>query len=433
MIKINWFPEEIIRIAKKIEEKNGELFLVGGSVRDLILKRRPEEYDFEIYGNFQKKQEYLSLPELEKEEYVQDFIINIKETLKEFGEILEYGKSFGVIKMANKPYDFSFPRTENKTGVFRQDYAISLNPFLEYVDAQKRRDITINTIMYSLSREILIDNYKGLQDIQLNLIRHVDADTFIEDPLRVYRVAQFVSRFSFTVDMETMELCQSMDINNLSLERIQWEMEKLLKGKDILAGVKFLEESKALLKRHFNFHNLLYNNMSKYDDINRIHYFIEENMKMTERFAFILILFGNNFKNTEFEDYHKEIERVLLSFTNNKKDINQTLERIYNLKLLIDYYNENMDYQEVVYNLINKDLKYLELYFKFLYGENEEIKKIINEARNFKQLVKGKDLMELGIIESVKYKEILSEAIKMQISGKDKKEILLHIKRRELL
>lgn len=432
MISNKWFPEEIIRIAKKIEKQGGELFLVGGSIRDLILKIRPEEYDFEIYGNIKKRDEYFLLEEAEKIEFIQAFIKDMKEALKEFGEISEHGKSFGVIKMAHKSYDFSFPRTENKTGIKRQDYHVSLNPFLDFKEAQRRRDITINTIMYSFSKEILIDNFKGLQDIQQKLIRHVDSNTFVEDPLRVYRIAQFISRFSFNVDSETLKLCQDMDLSSLSVERIQWEMGKLFKGKDILAGLNFLDESKVLIKRHFDFYNLFRTNKHRHNEINKIQYYINENMKMTERFLFIFLLFSDDFNENEFENYLRKVKRIFFSFTNNKKDIIQSLEKICNIKILADYYNEKTDYQKSLFMIINKDLKYLYLYFKFLYGENRKIEMLIDSAENFEELVKGKDLLEYGIKESDKFKMLLSEALKMQIAGLDKEEILLQIKRREL-
>ncbi len=432
MIKNKWFPQEVIEIAKKIEEKGGELFLVGGSVRDLILKIIPKEYDFEIHGNVSKKEEYLSMPEKEKEKFITDFVENIKVTLEEFGEISQQGKSFGVIKMAQKPYDFSFPRTENKKGLTRQEYDITINPFIEYREAQKRRDITINTIMYSLSREILIDNFNGLVDIQQKIIRYVDNETFIEDPLRVYRIAQFVSRFNFTVDKNTLELCKKMDLSTLSVERIQWEFEKLLKGKDILAGINFLMESKVLLKRHFDFESLLNSNVNTHKEINKINYYIEENMKMTERFIFISLLFGKNFDDKGFENYLGKIKRIYLSFSKNKKDINQALDKICNFKTLADYYNGNIDYQEGIFLLVNRDLKYLDLYFKSLYGDDKKTEILLKEAKEFKQLIKGTDLLALGIEESENFKDLLSESIKLQTSGLKKEEILLQIKRRDL-
>ncbi len=128
MIKNKWFPQEVIKIAKKIEEKGGELFLVGGSVRDLILKIIPKEYDFEIHGNVSKKEEYLSMPEKEKEKFITDFVENIKVTLEEFGEISQQ-VFWGYKKWPKNPMIFLFPRTENKKGLTRQEYDITINPF----------------------------------------------------------------------------------------------------------------------------------------------------------------------------------------------------------------------------------------------------------------------------------------------------------------
>jgi tRNA nucleotidyltransferase (CCA-adding enzyme) len=172
----------------------------------------------------------------------------MKSLLEEFGPVNEAGKSYGIMKIKSRPYDFSFPRKEKKSGITRKDYEIVLDPFADFKEAQKRRDLTINSLMYSFEEEKIIDNFNGVNDLNNKIIRIIDPVTFPEDPLRVYRIAQFISRLGFVPDKETAALCKKMDIGELSVERIQWEMDKLLKGQYIREGIEFLFEPKYFKK-----------------------------------------------------------------------------------------------------------------------------------------------------------------------------------------
>lgn len=439
MISNKVFSDEILLIAEKIREEDGDLFLVGGSVRDLVLGINPLEYDFEIYGNVEKRKEYILLAENDKKRYLLEFIEKMKLILKTFGNIDEIGKSFGVLKMENKPYDFSFPRKENKSGITRKDYEIFLNPFLDFRDAQKRRDLTINTLMYSFNKEVIIDNFNGLGDIKNKIIRIVDSETFAEDPLRVYRIGQFVSRLGFSVDDETLNLSKDINLSSLSVERIHWEMEKLFTGKNIQEGLSFLNKAMVFIKRHLEFSDLYNKNVEKHKYINEINDYFTIDMKMTEKFTFIFILF---LEESNFEIYLAKVKGILKTFTKNKKDVESALLNILSVKTIIDYLTDKINYEETVFNLVGKDTKYLNLYLDFwlkhtklneLLKKNLAIKDIIKIVSDFSPLITGKDLLEMGFVQSERFNLILNEAIKMQIKGNSKKEILNIIRGRDEL
>jgi tRNA nucleotidyltransferase (CCA-adding enzyme) len=78
-----------------------------------------------------------------------------------------------------------------------------------------------------LSGEI-IDHFGGRNDLEAGVIRHIDADAFIEDPLRVLRGAQFAARFGFSIAPDTIELCRGIDLSALSAERVEEELKKAL-------------------------------------------------------------------------------------------------------------------------------------------------------------------------------------------------------------
>jgi tRNA nucleotidyltransferase (CCA-adding enzyme) len=80
-----------------------------------------------------------------------------------------------------------------------------------------------------LTGEIL-DPYGGLKDIKARVLRCVDPESFVEDPLRVLRCARFAAALDFAVDPDTVKLCSSMDISTLSRERVEGELKKVLTG-----------------------------------------------------------------------------------------------------------------------------------------------------------------------------------------------------------
>lgn len=142
------------------------------------------------------------------------------------------GKSFGVIKAVykDKDYDISLPRKDSlkNNGSKHTDIEVQVDPDLSIEEASKRRDFTMNALMYSPIEEKIIDPHGGLEDIDNRILRAVDDETFIEDPLRALRGVQFAGRFDMDLDDHTINICEKMTWNNISSERIQGELHKLL-------------------------------------------------------------------------------------------------------------------------------------------------------------------------------------------------------------
>ena len=198
------------QIAQLVKEKGGRTFYVGGYVRDKLLNIENKDVDIEIHGI--------------NEEQLQDI-------LKQVGDPISYGKSFGVYSLKGYDIDIALPRSEKAIGKGHKDFKIDVDPFIGYKQAARRRDITINALMQDVLTDEILDYYNGLDDLKNKIIRQVDSNTFIEDPLRVLRVAQFASRFEFEVAQETIELCKTIDLGFLSKERVEEELRKcLLKG-----------------------------------------------------------------------------------------------------------------------------------------------------------------------------------------------------------
>lgn len=187
-------------IAEKVDAVGGTVYFVGGCVRDEVLGIENKDIDIEVHG--------VSAEVLEK-------------ILDTVGERLGYGKSFGIYSLRGLDLDIALPRTE------RQDNA-GYDPFMGTFEAAKRRDLTINSLMKNVLTGELTDHFGGLEDIRTKTIRHVDDETFVQDPLRVLRAAQFSARLGFDIAAETISICRNIDISDISSERIMIETEKVL-------------------------------------------------------------------------------------------------------------------------------------------------------------------------------------------------------------
>ena len=214
--------------------KKGRVYLVGGIVRDMVMYQKVDYHDVDV-----------EIYDLEIDE-----IIDI---LSQYGKVNEVGKSFGILKLDCLPnFDFALPRIERKKGQTHREFEVEVHKNLDMKIACRRRDFTINAMMYDYQNEKLIDYYQGQEDIKNKCLKMVDEKTFYEDPLRVLRLAQFMARFEFQVDLKTKEICQKMVnegvLQYLSLERIQQEYNKLLMSSHPSMGLKFLLELNALIR-----------------------------------------------------------------------------------------------------------------------------------------------------------------------------------------
>ena len=222
---------------KTLSDKGAKTYYVGGYVRDMILGKENKDIDIEIHYITEK--EFL-------------------DTCKSFDlDIKLCGQAFGVYKAVidGQDIDFSFPRTEKLIGTKHTDFEIIVDPFIGELKASQRRDFTINALMMDTQTETILDFHKGMEDLENKVIRHT-SDKFSEDALRVYRAAQFASRFGFIVALETLELCKQIDVTHLPQERIQEETYKAFtKGTpsiyfDILksVGIELVKEYRSIDK-----------------------------------------------------------------------------------------------------------------------------------------------------------------------------------------
>lgn len=202
-----------------------KIYLVGGAVRDQLLDRTVTERDYVVVG---------STPE---EMLAQHF--------------KPVGKDFPVFLHPKTKEEYALARTERKVGrgYTGFEFHAALDVTLEQDLA--RRDLTINAIAQDKDGQI-IDPFHGEQDLRKRLLRHV-SPAFVEDPVRILRVARFAARFhhlGFTIAPQTMDLMKTMVQNNevdaLVAERVWQEWQRALTEKDPEVFFMVLRECGAL-------------------------------------------------------------------------------------------------------------------------------------------------------------------------------------------
>jgi tRNA nucleotidyltransferase (CCA-adding enzyme) len=200
-------------------------YLVGGAVRDQLLKLPVKDRDWVVVG--------ASPDELIEKGYSQ------------------VGSDFPVFLHPQSKEEYALARTERKSAAGHKGFEVHYAKEVTLEEDLMRRDLTINAIAQAPSGD-LIDPYNGLADIKNKVLRHV-SNAFIEDPLRVLRVARFAARFAhlgFAVAPETLALMEQIsnsgELRLLSSERVWREVSLALKADTPAEFIKTLRDCGAL-------------------------------------------------------------------------------------------------------------------------------------------------------------------------------------------
>ena len=163
----------------------------------------------------------------------------------------QVGASFPVFLHPKNGEEYALARTEKKQGHGYHGFNVDFHPGVTLEEDLQRRDLTINAIARDEDGS-LVDPYGGQRDLEQKVLRHV-SDAFVEDPLRVLRVARFAARFAgfgFRVHKSTMALMQEItrsgELQHLAAERIWREVELAMKTEKPSVFVSVLRECGAL-------------------------------------------------------------------------------------------------------------------------------------------------------------------------------------------
>lgn len=179
-----------------------KIYTVGGAVRDKLLGLPVSDRDYVVVG---------AAPE----EMVR----------RGFRPV---GKDFPVFLHPDTHEEYALARTERKTARGYKGFQVYASPEVTLEEDLARRDLTMNAIAEDEAGNLL-DPYRGADDIKRGILRHV-SPAFVEDPVRILRVARFAARFGFSIAPETLALMREMvasgEVDALVPERVWQELSR---------------------------------------------------------------------------------------------------------------------------------------------------------------------------------------------------------------
>ena len=429
---------------RTIQSAGGTAMLIGGAVIDSINNIPIKDWDIEIY--------HLGIQRLE-------------EILNELGLKFDLvGKTFGVIKTRMKvngelmEIDLSIPRSENKIGVGHKDFKITLDPNMTPEEAGRRRDLTINAMYKNLHTGEIVDPFNGLDDLKKGILRVTDERTFVEDPLRVMRIMQLLPRKGKLVDPKTMKLCRTMvnDFVHLPKERVFDEFSKLLlKAEKPSIGFEFLRACGWIV--HFpELENLIdcpqnpvwhpegdvwIHTMMVIDNAAKLRSNISEDLRLSYMFGALLHDIGKPDTTVlpkctahGHAQVGAELSKVFMNRITDNKTLIENVEAIVRLHMLPGQLSNSGARKPAWRRLHNKfRLDILGWISKAdssgrtgrsiedVHKPSEkcfEVFELLGE-QVIEPIVKGRDLIEMGMKPGPAFKAILNKAYELQIDGMD--------------
>ena len=278
-----------------IRKTGGNIYIVGGSVRDEMFGFESKDLDILVTG-------------IE--------IDNLKAILLKDGVVDEVGKVFGILKWSvpglKEPIDVALPRKEISTGESHIDFHVEFDHRLSVEDDLSRRDFTINAIAKDLFTDKIIDPFLGMKDIESKTLRVVGKKSFEEDPLRILRGLQFVSRFGLLNTCIGEMRTHSFRLKSISPERISIELWKWLAKSPHPENIIAYMDSTSVWKNIFDFG---INDMSTLEMVNKTVAHALEMMPMDPdiRLAAILSYAKMPVGKTVLENAEEVFEKLKLS------------------------------------------------------------------------------------------------------------------------
>ena len=227
MIKKIKLPELLIEFGQIFTNAGFKAYLVGGAVRDMLMKVPPHDWDIATNATPQ-------------------------DVIKLFKFVVPTGIEHGTVTVHFKGTEIEVTTFRTEAGYSDGRHPDSINYAATIEEDLARRDFTMNAIAASLEDGQLVDPYGGQEDIKKKLIRTVGLahERFMEDGLRPVRALRFASKLGFSIEKDTYSEIFKEEIQkkalSISIERFRDEFEKILKSPLPSVGLKLLEETGLL-------------------------------------------------------------------------------------------------------------------------------------------------------------------------------------------
>jgi tRNA nucleotidyltransferase (CCA-adding enzyme) len=377
-------------------------YLVGGTVRDMILKVPQIDIDIVTEGDitslvsniakrWKLKKTIRSQFSTVKISFVHNILLDIAQARK---ETYPYPASLPVVQKGN------------------------------IVDDLKRRDFTINTLLMGISKKnfgIIYDYLGGIEDIEKKTIRVLHKNSFIDDPTRIFRAFRFKERFSFRFERKTKKLINNAVrcglIKKLSPQRIRKEFFLLLEERNWDKIILNLSKE-GVFKELGIRNNISRATINSFRNIISNFNTTKRNWKLSK-----LLIITENAKPEEIKTFSQRVglkkkeSNLLLELTKKKTSLTLSKKEISTKQIYLLL--ETIPLDGLVY-----------LLSKVKPRSKKRIMMYLNNLKDIKTKINGKDLKRLGIKEGPIYKQILKMVFDEKLDGrlKTKKEEIEFVK-----
>lgn len=374
----------IIKAIELAQKLNIKIFLVGGPLRDIFLKKKVLDFDLAISGNVKNFGKMLAKELNGKFIYYPQFLT---------GKIFYNSNYLDIAHLRDEIYE--------KPGALPK-----IIPIDDIETDLKRRDFTINAFAYDLLTNKIIDPFSGIKDLEAKKIRILHLNSFLDDPTRIFRAIRFAERFNFQIKKNTLILLKrainESYLKTISYQRIFHELRLILKEKNskkILNDLSQLRIFKKLFSKSISFKEI---------------YQLEKLKKSTLpiELIFVYLLYLLNFKE---QKVLKKEEVKIIEDLNFLKKIKRKLLRCQRLSKIYLLLSPFSSHSLKIISFIEPSLK-----------EKIKIYKKIKEKNPFINGTELKKLIQEGVIKNLKEKDFSKVLLHLKlkkINGKVKKKI----------
>lgn len=385
---------QLLQVVREEATQRGlPVYIVGGSVRDLILGRRLNDFDLTVEG---------------------DAIALARQFVSKHGGKVTAHTKFGTatwflpegLKHDHDSLDIVTTRSET----YEHPAALPTVKPGSLADDLRRRDFSINALAFRLDGSFfgeLHDDFEGLRDLQHGIVRVLHAQSFIDDPTRIYRAVRYAERYSFRIADDTLALIPAARgyVEKLSPQRVRHELDLILDEVNSVAMLARLDELDLLAVVHPALSDFDRSNLAKWD--------FDDPALLNRNSRWVLWLMHLTEQEIELLNERLHFTASLLKVLRSAALLNANLNAVLGLKP-----------SQVVELLQGYSHKAIEIVSSAV--QDEEIKSILQNYLSKWWLIQpkttGDDLKARGIAPGPKYAEILRRLRAAWLDGEVKSQ-----------
>ena len=426
-------PYKVMKVIKRIKSSGSNIYLVGGSIRDLLLGEKPKDWDLATNKD---------LKELAK-------LFPVKTIIKQKYKVL-------TLRYMGTDFQIAQLRNEGKYTDGRHPDFIETGTTLK--EDAKRRDFTVNGLYYDAINSNIIDHVRGISDIKRKQIKTIgeSSSRFSEDHLRILRAIRFAGKLKFSIERKTFD--SILDLSNLtkkiSGERVKNEISTMLLSENAFDSIELLAKSKVLHNLFSDFLVLPKLNSKFLEDLKKSREKIENASSTSNTVSWAILLkclYLQYYKEKSFPEIMPENSKIYVQLSDllksklkfNNTERNKILNILQNEQLLL---NSNRREKKFWKKTLRKPFipETLE-FFRIMYSSKKDFSIILNfwteklqstKLTDFQpeKIIQGNDLIKLGVEKGPDIEKILSSVEEEQLEEriKNKKQAIEFVKKQFL-